>query len=166
MNKPWKWKPKDAITAARLNSLSCNLSCLLKRANTPTPTGNGGAASVSNNDHAPQESIPPARYEHDTALYWRHAHLGTADIVGNEQAGYYATPPAITRADGKELYTGSGCACIIPACVLQPPPCDADKTLFINISTTCTGEIVGTPSYSWCAQDTSLYGLQRGGGLL
>lgn len=82
MNKePWTWKPKDAITAARLNTLSCNLSCLLKRTN-GTDTTNARASSVTNNDHSPQESIPPARYGHDTALYWRHAHLGTADIVG------------------------------------------------------------------------------------
>lgn len=165
MNKePWTWKPKDAITAARLNTLSCNLSCLLKRAS-GTDTANARAASVSNNDANAQESITPARYDLDTALYYRHPYLGTADIVGNEDPGFYATPPAVILGDGSTEYQDPNGGCIIPYCHLDTPG-GGGSTLYLDIITTCTGEIVGSPRYTWCKAETCLYGLNQGGGRL
>ena len=45
-------------------------------------------------------------------------------------------------------------------------PCAEKSTLYIEINTDNTGQLVGTPHYTWEQADTRLYGLKRGTGKL
>lgn len=165
MEKPYIWRPKDAITAKRLNTLTCNLQCLLCQ-RIPNLSCKSRAQGSMANDGSLQEQVQPQRYDLDTALYYRHPYLGTADIVGNEAPGYYATPPAVILGDGSTEYQDQNAGCIIPYCHLDAPGSGGGSTLYIDIVTTCTGEVVGSPRYTWCKVETCLYGLNQGGGRL
>lgn len=118
--KPHIWKKGDAITAKRLNTISCAVSCLMGLGAGANMSCKSRATSGVSNYGPTQETVPPIKYIDDTSLYYRHPYLGTADLVGDERVGFYATPPRVVRADGREEYAPRT-GCNIASCGLGNP---------------------------------------------